>query len=232
MKFLLNKIKAIWDTFWYALFKRYIKNNQKAHGRDEDKALSREIARYYLIERDKQERRQQSISLLILFLTGTLFIVGGLCGLYMGKNNNFMWGCFISGGVMFISILATYIISAWNKHHSDGLLFITYSKFLIAPTLPNVTTDPVYSCNTPTATSGGNVISDGGAEVTERGVCWGMSPYPVMTNCIGFTQDGMETGKFSSTLINLRSGMTYYARAYATNNVGTAYGNQVNFTAT
>ncbi|GAA4733423.1 hypothetical protein [Flavisolibacter ginsenosidimutans] len=95
-------------------------------------------------------------------------------------------------------------------------------------TLATVTTNSVTSVTSSTATSGGNVSSDGGAAVTARGVCWSTSQNPTIAN--NKTSDGLGSGSFTSNITGLTANTTYYARAYATNSVGTAYGNQVSFT--
>jgi len=86
MEFLLKKIKTVWNTFWDTLFKRYIKSGQTSFEQDKDKELSREIARYYLIERDKQEWICQIISSLILFVIGALLLTGGFYNIGIEKN--------------------------------------------------------------------------------------------------------------------------------------------------
>ncbi len=78
------------------------------------------------------------------------------------------------------------------------------------------------------ATGGGEVTAYGGAVVTARGICWSTSPNPTVGD--RHTVDGVGTGPFSSTLTELGHNTTYYVRAYATNRVGTAYGNQIIFT--
>ena len=95
-------------------------------------------------------------------------------------------------------------------------------------TLPTVITDSVTNITHNSATSGGDVISDGGANVTARGVCWSTNQNPTIAD--SHTADSSGTGSFSSSITGLSAGTTYYVRAYATNSVGTAYGNQVNFT--
>ncbi|MEI7525203.1 MAG: hypothetical protein WCJ95_12775, partial [Mariniphaga sp.] len=97
-----------------------------------------------------------------------------------------------------------------------------------SPNLPTVTTTPASNINQITATSGGNVTSDGGASVTSRGVCWSISSNPTTAN--SHTTDGSGTGSFVSNLTGLTPNTLYYVRAYATNSVGTAYGNEVTFT--
>lgn len=79
-----------------------------------------------------------------------------------------------------------------------------------------------------TATSGGNISSDGGSPVTARGVCWDMSTNPTTDN--SYTTDGIGTGVFVSRISGLIPDTLYYIRAYATNNSGTSYGNEVSFT--
>lgn len=72
-----------------------------------------------------------------------------------------------------------------------------------------------------------SVIADGGAEVTERGVCWGTSSQPTAGSA--HTSDsGTGIGDFTVSG-SLTPGETYYVRAYATNSEGTAYGAEVTF---
>lgn len=99
-----------------------------------------------------------------------------------------------------------------------------------APSLPTVNTEDVSGITANTATAGGIVVSDGGSQVTARGVCWSTNQSPTLND--DFTTDGSGTGTFVSNLSGLSPSTTYYVRAYATNSVGTAYGNQVSFTTT
>ena len=96
------------------------------------------------------------------------------------------------------------------------------------PTIPVVTTAAVTGITVNSATTGGNVTSDGGAEVTARGVCWGTTASPTISG--SHTSDGKGTGSFTSNLTGLNPNTMYYIRAYATNSEGTAYGNEVTFT--
>jgi hypothetical protein len=91
-----------------------------------------------------------------------------------------------------------------------------------------ITTTGASSISFTTATSGGNISSDGGEVITARGVCWSMSSNPTITD--SKTSDGTGTGTFTSSITGLNYGTTYYVRAYATNIVGTTYGNQLSFT--
>ena len=95
-------------------------------------------------------------------------------------------------------------------------------------TLPTVTTSSATNLTSTSATIGGNVTSDGAVTVTERGVVYSTSQNPTTAN--SKVTSGSGTGSFSVNLTNLVEGTTYYVRAYATNEKGTAYGNQVVFT--
>ena len=94
--------------------------------------------------------------------------------------------------------------------------------------LPEVSTAVVTSMTMHTALCGGTVVFDGGDTVTERGICWGTAPMPAIAGPHAIVGAGL--GAFDTLLINLQPGTAYYVRAYATNSVGTAYGNDVAFT--
>lgn len=94
-------------------------------------------------------------------------------------------------------------------------------------TLPTLTTTAITSIETTTAISGGIISSDGASNVTSRGICWSTNTNP--TTADSKTSDGTGSGTFVSNLTGLLPNTTYYVRAYATNSVGTAYGNQVSF---
>ena len=96
--------------------------------------------------------------------------------------------------------------------------------------LPVVVTASVSDITVDSAISGGNVEDDGGADVTARGVVWSTSEDPDLENNKGFTEDGKGTGEYRSDITGLSPATTYYVRAYATNEVGTAYGDQLEFT--
>ena len=78
------------------------------------------------------------------------------------------------------------------------------------------------------ASVSGNVTSEGGASVTERGICWSTNHQPTVNGNV--TSCGTGAGIFTANMSGLTAGTTYYVRAYATNSVGTAYGEEVSFT--
>jgi uncharacterized protein (TIGR02145 family) len=91
-----------------------------------------------------------------------------------------------------------------------------------------INTATIGSITSSSAISGGNISNDGGANITDRGICWSTNPNPTISN--NTTNDGIGTGSYTSNLTGLTANTTYYVRAYATNSAGTAYGNQVSFT--
>jgi len=93
---------------------------------------------------------------------------------------------------------------------------------------PSVITTPVSNITSNSIVTGGNVVSQGLSSVTARGVAYGTATNPTILN--NTTSNGAGTGVFITNLIGLLHSTTYYVRAYATNSVGTAYGNEVGFT--
>ena len=91
-----------------------------------------------------------------------------------------------------------------------------------------LTTSSVSSIASTSVSGGGNISSDGGATISARGLVYSTSTNPTLSNTVFMIGSG--TGIFSGTLTGLTPNTTYYVRAYATNSVGTAYGNEVSFT--
>lgn len=96
-------------------------------------------------------------------------------------------------------------------------------------TAPVITTTIISNITLNGASSGGNITSDGGADITSRGVVWSTSQNPTIALTTK-TVDGVGLGSFTSSISGLTPNTTYYVRAYATNSVGTSYGNEVSFT--
>jgi hypothetical protein len=126
----------------------------------------------------------------------------------------------------------TYYVRAYASN-SIGTAYgneETFTTNSSTPVLPTLFTAPASSIAETTATSGGDVMNDGGAAVTQRGVCWSTTTNPTIAD--SRTNDGTGTGLFTSSITGLTATTTYYVRSYATNSVGTAYGNEVSFTTT
>ena len=118
-----------------------------------------------------------------------------------------------------------YAINSKGTAYGEEVSFTT-----IAQSMATVTTTQPTNVSYTSATVGGNVTSDGGASVTERGICYSTSANPTTSNTK--IANGTGTGSFSCNLTDLQDGTTYYIRAYAINEKGTAYGKEVSFTTT
>ena len=104
-----------------------------------------------------------------------------------------------------------------------GIAYGQEITFMASDGLPTVITTAVTNVTHNSISCGGRVTSDCGYNVTHRGVCWSATATEPTLNDSS-TDDGTGTGDFSSNITGLQSGTTYYIRAYATNALGTAYG--------
>ena len=122
---------------------------------------------------------------------------------------------------------STYYVRAYATN-SVGTAYGNQLTFSASAMLPTITTTSVSSITATTASSGGNVTADGGATITARGICFGTTANPTITNTTVVAAG--TTGTYTCNITGLTTNTTYYIRAYATNSVGTAYGNEVSFT--
>ena len=120
------------------------------------------------------------------------------------------------------------VAAGWAK-------LVAVNGIVIKGTMTGITVDPpvintgdLSYLSTTFVTCGGNVPSDGGAAVTERGVVWDTTASP--TTGDNKTSDGSGSGSFVSHVTGLTPGTEYYLRAYATNKAGTSYGEIKTFT--
>jgi uncharacterized protein (TIGR02145 family) len=116
--------------------------------------------------------------------------------------------------------------TAGNSPTYSNEVTLTTNNVIFLPTL--TTTTPTTITNT-TASSGGTISNDGGGTVNTRGLVWSTSSNPTISLSTK-TTDGAGTGNFTSSITGLTANTTYYIRAYANNSLGTAYGNELNFT--
>lgn len=120
----------------------------------------------------------------------------------------------------------TYYFRAYAKN-TQGITYGEEKLFSTIAVAPSVTTEEVTNITETTAEGGGNVTADGGASVTERGICWSTSSFPTVND--SHLSNGTGMGIFMVQMSGLTPNTTYYVRAYAKNNVGITYGNEVSF---
>jgi uncharacterized protein (TIGR02145 family) len=94
--------------------------------------------------------------------------------------------------------------------------------------LPKINTSNASQITMNSAISGGNITSGGGSSVTVRGICWSTNQTPTILD--SKTIDATGADNFICNLSGLAANTTYYVRAFATNSLGTAYGNVIMFT--
>ena len=121
----------------------------------------------------------------------------------------------------------TYYVRAYATN-SAGTAYGSEKTLTTQATLPTVTTGEVSNITQTTAQGSGNVTNSGGANVTERGVCWGTSHNPTISG--SHANSGTGTGGYTVNMTNLTANTHYYVRAYAKNSAGVSYGNEVDFT--
>ena len=111
-----------------------------------------------------------------------------------------------------------------------GTAYGVLDSFTTSPIAPTITTNSVATITRTTAISGGNISSDGGSAITSRGIVWNKTGNPIVGTDSIRIDASITTGSYTLNLGNLNSGITYYVRAYATNAMGTSYGNQLSLT--
>ncbi|MBP5401234.1 MAG: hypothetical protein J6Y35_06355, partial [Bacteroidales bacterium] len=102
----------------------------------------------------------------------------------------------------------------------------SYVEFILKG-YATVSTTSATLTSASTATITGAVSDDGGLSITERGFCWSHSANPTVAN----THQSIagELGDMSMEITGLPLGSIYHVRAYATNSLGTSYGEDILF---
>lgn len=99
------------------------------------------------------------------------------------------------------------------------------------PSLPGVSTGSVENVTANTARAKGTLTSLGNVDkITHYGHVWGLSAKPTLEDAkYSDLGEATTTSSFVSDVSELSSHTTYYIRAYATNEKGTSYGEDITF---
>jgi len=129
-----------------------------------------------------------------------------------------------------LSANTTYYVRAYATN-AAGTAYGSQVSFTTsgANSLPVLTTLQVTYVTANSATLGGNISNVGVPAYTEKGICYSTSQNPTINNTRIKVSTSNTTGDYTASATDLSANTTYYARAYATNTVGTAYGGQVSF---
>jgi uncharacterized protein (TIGR02145 family) len=118
-----------------------------------------------------------------------------------------------------------------NIFRTSGVLLIIISIFLIQSCkkeeVPVLTTSAITDITGTTASGGGTIISEGSGNIIARGLCWSTAINPTLA--ASKTIESAGSGTYTRNMAGLNEGNIYYVRSYATNSVGTGYGNQISF---
>ena len=118
-----------------------------------------------------------------------------------------------------------FAINGGGTSYGNQVSFTTLTS-----SAPSLTTKAISGISSNLAGSGGVIVSDGGSPVTAKGVVWSINTNPTLSG--SFTSNGTGPASYNSTMEGLTPLTTYHVRAYATNSLGTAYGNELSFTTT
>ncbi len=149
-------------------------------------------------------------------------------------DNNYVSASPISIGSYYATL--SNLISATTYYYRAyainalGVSYGTVRSFRTSNDVPAIITISPTNITHQSATLGGNIISNGGTELLSAGVCWGLTAYPTLLDNTA-AADFIDLGTFTTTTpASLLPGTTYHTRAYATNTLGTAYGDDSTFT--
>lgn len=120
-----------------------------------------------------------------------------------------------------------YYVRAYATN-SQGTVYGLEKELDMTGTLPVVTTAAVsgISIESGTATFKGTIEELGDPAYTERGFVYGLTHNPTIDDTKRIVS-GNASGVFSANISELVRNKIYYIRAYATNAVGTSYGEEV-----
>ena len=114
--------------------------------------------------------------------------------------------------------------------NSAGPSYGTVTDFTTSASYPLVKTLECLDVTSTSAVLSGEVVNDNGSEIIERGFIWLQGDGIPSVDSYKIVVDG-TVGPYTSTLTSLTPNQKYTFRAFATNAIGTSYGNVLSFTA-
>jgi len=134
----------------------------------------------------------------------------------------------ISLSIEHLTAGVTYYYRTYAKN-SKGVAFGENVEFTTeVPIVPTVASIAVNDATVTTAVMSGNILDNGGIPIIDCGVCWSTEHNPTIDN--GHNSFGPSSESFVAKAIRLDPNTQYYLRAYATNQTGTGYGEELTIT--
>ena len=125
--------------------------------------------------------------------------------------------------------VCTYYVRYEVSNRWSSKMIDKVNEFKTIPyTTPTVQTNEVTDVTYNSAKVGGTIAANGGKEITERGIVYSTNQNP--TTADSKITNGSGLGEFMCNLTDLQDATIYYVRAYAVNEKGTAYGEEMSFT--
>lgn len=151
------------------------------------------------------------------------------------------WYCIYNGtgttvNITGLTVATIYRVMVCEYNGTDAIINYNSSNGTSNPNgqstskVPTVTTQAASSVAGVIATGNGTITDIGIPDPTAHGFCWNTAGNPTTADAKVDNGAASTTGAFTGSITGLTAGTTYYVRAYATNNAGTGYGDQVNFT--
>jgi len=161
-------------------------------------------------------------SVLKLHMAGSLTSAGGALSNrgsagYYWSNSQYYTN---TGYALAISGTASSVGIGSVKATAFSVRCIRDAVIITTPIISNVTF-PTSEMTMTNAAGSATVASDGGATVTERGLCWNTTGAPTSADNKIVNSNGV--GSYTSILSGLGESATYYVLAYAINAKGTSY---------
>ena len=129
-----------------------------------------------------------------------------------------------------LSINTKYYVRAYATN-SIGTVYGNWQSFTTNDGIPVITTTDITNIMAESATSGGNIMDDGGYIITNRGIYWNTTPILTPNDFdIQASENGEGTGSYIVNMITLEPNTTYYVRAFSANEAGLFLGDEKSFT--
>ncbi|HUS87548.1 MAG TPA: SUMF1/EgtB/PvdO family nonheme iron enzyme [Bacteroidales bacterium] len=141
------------------------------------------------------------------------FVLGNGTGKFSGNVEN------LDAGTQYY--LRAYAVNSEGVGYGDEIVLLTKKG------IPEVHTAGIRDLDYSAVTVVGDIPDDGGLDIIERGVVWDTVTNPTKIN--NYAEVPGTDGTFSFTINGLKSGITYYTRAYARNERGYVYADPVRF---